>query len=441
MNFNYDLMTWVEYFVGSFICCFGIFVTNKILIKYKFRDIKWTNYILIIIFSVFIVFNTLIFDSIAKVFGSFLIFYLIPKLMFKQNNFVSFVYALSTYIIYIVSEATISLLVAIVEWITKYGIMKNFAKTIVINIIISAISVIYANIIKEKFKKIINKININGIIYVIFLGIITIFVIFSSLYELYINNWMINYSFILNAIIFLGCLFITILLLKQYLKNKEMMDKYNLLNDYMKTSAELIEKYSSTVHKYKNNLIAIKGYLKSSEKIAENYIDNLLDDYNNHKYNWFRKINYIQIDAVRYLIYYKLSKAEMENLNIIVDVSKSVLKYKNDIFSIKQNNILLEMIGEFFDNAIYASNESKEKELNFMLYTDEDSLVFKLANTFKERDIDLSMIIKNGYTTKGKGHGFGLYDIDKNAKRYNWINVQYEILSDYFVVSLYIKNK
>ena len=31
MNMNYDLMTWIEYFVGAFACCFGGFFVGKIL--------------------------------------------------------------------------------------------------------------------------------------------------------------------------------------------------------------------------------------------------------------------------------------------------------------------------------------------------------------------------------------------------------------------------
>lgn len=438
MNFSYDLKTWIEYIIGGFACCLGMFLTEKTLLEIKFNEIKWTRYLFLIPFSLFIVINTLIFDSIAKIFGSFIILYLIITLIFKKSSVDSFLYGLVTYILFILSEIAILMFAVLIESIFIGNVeVMFFAKTIIINVGVALLSVICAKILKNKIKKLVNILNKNRIIYIVILGIVAIFVLISSLYSLYINKWQINYKFILNTVIIIGCLTLVIVLLKQYLQNKEINDKYILLKDYLKTSAELIEKYSSTVHKYKNNLIAIKGYLKSDLKDADEYIDNLLGDYKDNKYNWFRKINYIQLDSIRYLIYYKLSKAESENLKITVDVSNDIRKYENEIFTVKESNILLEIIGEYFDNAIYASSESKEKELNFMLYGENNQLKFVIANTYKGH-IDLSLIIKNGYTTKGKGHGLGLYDIEKTLKKNEWLKAKYELMDNYFITTFSI---
>ena len=257
------------------------------------------------------------------------------------------------------------------------------------------------------------------------------------MYKLYLNDWIFDYFFLLNIIVILGCIYLFVVLLRQYLKNKEITDKYILLEDYLKTSADLVEKYSSTIHKYKNNLIAIKGYLKSDIKEANNYIDNLLENYKTKKYSWFSKINYIKIDTLRYLVYCKLAKAESLSLKISIDVSPDLKKFDSKKLAKNDINILLEILGEYFDNAIYASNESKEKEINFMLYLENDKLIFILANTYKGK-VDLSLITKNGYTTKGKDHGLGLYDIDKTLKSISYFKVKYELLDNYFVASLTI---
>ena len=104
--------------------------------------------------------------------------------------------------------------------------------------------------------------------------------------------------------------------------------------------------------------------------------------------------------------------------------------------AIKESNILLEIIGELFDNAIYASSESKIKELNVSVYEEaKDKLNIVISNTYKSH-VDLSLITKNGYSTKGKYHGLGLYDIEKTINKNKWINVNYELLDNYFVVYL-----
>lgn len=434
---NYDLMTWIEYFVGAFACCFGMFFTGKILVDKSFKNIKFYHYGLLILFSILIIINSLTFDNIAKIIGTLCILFLLFKLIFNEDYVNSFLYSVITYILFILSEITISIFIVLIEKMFSIDILLGFMKTIFINIIVSILSCIYAYLIRKQVKLFVKTINRNNIFYIFIMGVVIILITLSSMYKLYLNDWIFDYFFLLNIIVILGCIYLFVVLLRQYLKNKEITDKYILLEDYLKTSADLVEKHSSTIHKYKNNLIAIKGYLKSDIKEANSYIDNLLENYKTKKYSWFSKINYIKIDTLRYLVYCKLAKAESLSLKISIDVSPDLKKFDSKKLAKNDINILLEILGEYFDNAIYASNESKEKEVNFMLYLENDKLIFILANTYKGK-VDLSLITKNGYTTKGKDHGLGLYDIDKTLKSISYFKVKYELLDNYFVASLTI---
>ena len=434
---NYDLMTWIEYFVGAFACCFFIFLSGKYLLDKNFNDLKFYNWLLLIPFSIILILNSFAFDNIMKVFGTLAVFFCIYMFSLKTKLEDAFLYSIATCLIFLLGEVTFVLIISLIDLFFDTTITSVFVKSYYSNIMIAIFSYVYTIIFKRIIVNNIKKINKNNELYFLLLGTITIFVILSSIYKLYLNNWTIDYKFVLNIIIIVGCLILILVLLKQYLKNKEIMDKYILLEDYLKTSADLVEKHSSTIHKYKNNLIAIKGYLKSDIKEANNYIDTLLENYKTKKYSWFSKLNYIKIDIVRYLVYCKLSKAEALNLKISVDVSSNVKKFSNNELTVYEINTLSDIIGEYFDNAIYASNESKEKEINFVLYLENDKLIFVLANTYKEK-VDLSLITKNGYTTKGKNHGFGLYDIDKTLKSIPCFEVKYELLDNYFVVSLTI---
>ena len=434
---NYDLMTWIEYFVGAFACCFGMFFTSKILVDKSFKNIKFYHYGLLILFSILIIINSLTFDNIAKIIGTLCILFLLFKLIFNEDYVNSFLYSVITYILFILSEITISIFIVLIEKMFSIDILLGFMKTIFINIIVSILSCIYAYLIRKQVKLFVKTINRNNIFYIFIMGVVIILITLSSMYKLYLNDWIFDYFFLLNIIVILGCIYLFVVLLRQYLKNKEITDKYILLEDYLKTSADLVEKHSSTIHKYKNNLIAIKGYLKSDIKEANSYIDNLLENYKTKKYSWFSKINYIKIDTLRYLVYCKLAKAESLSLKISIDVSPDLKKFDSKKLAKNDINILLEILGEYFDNAIYASNESKEKEVNFMLYLENDKLIFILANTYKGK-VDLSLITKNGYTTKGKDHGLGLYDIDKTLKSISYFKVKNEFLDNYFVASLTI---
>ena len=124
-----------------------------------------------------------------------------------------------------------------------------------------------------------------------------------------------------------------------------------------------------------------------------------------------------------------------KNLKISVNVSPEIKKITDLDINQYDINILLDMIGEYFDNAIYAASESSEKELNLDLFLNDNKYIFILSNTYKE-NFDIKLISKNGYTTKGKGHGLGLYEIDKIIKKSKFIDSSYEVVDNYFVVNL-----
>ena len=434
---NYDLMTWIEYFMGAFACCFGLFFSGTIITNKKIMNLKFYHYLILIPFSGLIVLNTLILNNVAKMLGMLLILFSLFKITYRFNNEYTMVVSSFTYIMCIIAEITFSLIAISIDYLFDVNFISKSILSISGNVIIAILSCVYAFSFRNKFNYLIEKINQKSVLFIFFFMVITILIVFSSMYNLYLNNWKIDYNFVLNLLIIFGGLILLFVFFKQQIKKREITDKYNLLEDYMKTSAELIEKYSSTNHKYKNNLIAIKGYVNSDVEKAKEYIDNLLEYYENKKYNWFSKINYIKIDVIRYLVYYKLSKAEDMNLKITVDVSNVLKKIRKSSINSNELNILLEILGEYFDNAIYASNESKEKEINFVLYLENDRLIFVLANTYKGK-IDLSLITKNGYTTKGKGHGFGLYDIEKSINNHLCFNSKYELIDKYFVMTFEI---
>ena len=57
MMSNIDVMTLIKYLISSFTCCFGFFLTSIVLLYKDIRDIKWYNYIFILIASIVIVYN------------------------------------------------------------------------------------------------------------------------------------------------------------------------------------------------------------------------------------------------------------------------------------------------------------------------------------------------------------------------------------------------
>ena len=435
MMIELNTLTFIKYFISAFTCCFGVFLTGTIILNKNIKKIKKFDILTLIVGSIFILQNSLLFDNIFKIFGTILILLFVFKITYKLDTHTSLVVTIITYIIFALSEAIFILFLGILELILDFSLIIGTIKTFFGNIVVASISIGIAFIMRKKINNYLQKITKANIIYTIILGVISVFTVLASIFKLYTTAWKIDYIFFLNILMVLGCITLIMELIKQYIKNREIVEKYQLIEEYIKTSAEVVEKYGSTIHKYKNNLIVIKGYLNSDIKKANEYVDRLLDNYKDKKYNWFNKINYINIDSFRYLIYYKLTKAEEKNLKISVNVSPEIKKITDLDINQYDINILLDMIGEYFDNAIYAASESSEKELNLDLFLNDNKYIFILSNTYKE-NFDIKLINKNGYTTKGKGHGLGLYEIDKIIKKSKFIDSSYEVVDNYFVVNL-----
>lgn len=432
---NIDIFTILNYFIGSLSCCVAIVFAGKFFLNYEFKNIKIYRYFYLLVFTIFFIINSLVFDNIVKLLGTLLILFLNYKLIFKQDTMSSIYYAITTCLVFTVSETLFALLISLVDYIFSINFASTTIKSSYANILISIIATLLSYIFRNTIQKYIQKLNKrkNGL--VIFVGIITTLTSLAAIYKLSNNNWQFNYAFVLNLVIIIGCILLMIVLIKQYIEAKEVTKKYKLQEDYLKTSADLIERYSSTIHKYKNNLITIRGYINSDKVKAITYIDNLLENYKEKKYSWVSKINYFEIDTLRYLIYYKLSKAEDKNLKLVITVSKDLKNIKYKELPVNQIGVLADIIGEYLDNAIYAANESDEKIIILDLYIQDNVINFVLSNTYRNK-VDINLITRSGYTTKGKGHGLGLYDVDKQIKKLTCIENEYEILDNYFTVKV-----
>jgi len=442
MKLDYEMITWIYFFIGSIICCFGGFIVGKTLLYKSFNHIKKIRLLLLIPCAIFTIFNSLLSDTIFKLIGVLLLDSLIYKFIFEERGSKVLIYSVVTIIIMAFAEIIYALGISLFDFIFHYSVTSIIAKTIYTNIVIAVFSYIITLILRNKLLKYIEIIKNKKSVVILLQITLTLLIVVASLNFLYIDHFIFSYKFILILIVIFGSSILTLSLIKEYVQNKEVIMKHKVLQEYLKTSADLVEEYSTSVHRSENNLIAIRGYLKYGKiEEANNYIDNLLKNIKNYKYRWVSKINYITYEPIRYMIYHKLSQAEESNLKIKVNVAKDINKLDLDSYiNINDIDLILDIIGEYFDNAIYASKESEKKEIIFDSYLENNKLIFVISNTFKN-NIDLKLINKNGYTTKGKGHGLGLYDIDKIIKSLDILSNEYKIIDNYFMAKLIISIK
>ena len=101
-------------------------------------------------------------------------------------------------------------------------------------------------------------------------------------------------------------------------------------------------------------------------------------------------------------------------------------------------NDITKILGVMLDNAIDATKKAKKKEINISLCSMKGNSCITVENTY------LGNINKDkigtGYTTKGKGHGFGLQltkDIIKNNK---YLKYEFSVVDNMVVSKLFISS-
>ena len=130
--------------------------------------------------------------------------------------------------------------------------------------------------------------------------------------------------------------------------------------------------------------------------------------------------------------------ANKENINLSISVAKldnNAYKFTKD-----QEKSLSNLIGIFFDNAIDAAKESIKKEILFEVYESNLGVTFLIQNSFTG-SLDINKIDKKGFTTKGSGHGNGLYFAQKIVNKNIGIYTRKVVENDFFIQKIIVEKE
>ena len=191
-----------------------------------------------------------------------------------------------------------------------------------------------------------------------------------------------------------------------YQKNK-IQSEYDILLKNLNEYENLLDLQRVTNHENKNQLLVIKGMVDKGESNTSEYINSIIDTQYKDNDAIIYKTNRIPSGGLRGLIYYKILTMKEKKIISNLDVDRSLNELNFDNIPIKTNQELCKIVGVFLDNAIQAVSELKKKEIDIYLKYENDELYIKVSNNYSGV-IELDKIDSSGYTTKGKGHGYGL---------------------------------
>ena len=310
------------------------------------------------------------------------------------------------------------------------SLFANFSVVIIvmllfnIKVIVSQTKVFYKNISKNK--------SISTVLFVILL-----IVGLSSLTQNVTKSSNMTLNYLLNILIML--IFFTLSYL--FIKSKNSYDKlnseYESMFNYVQNFEDWIEKEQLNRHEYKNHLAVLRCLTR--EKKVKDKIDEILEDSINVEGEVVHQLKTLPKGGIKGLMYYKSAIAQKNKIDLTVNISLELHSILSKL-SEKEVKVLCHLIGIYFDNAIEAAKETRKKKVLIEIYEIKDRVTFVFSNTFKKAK-NFDDRNKKGVSTKGEGHGNGLYYASKLIAQNPWLSQKQEVIDKYYIQQIIVTQK
>ena len=392
-----------------------------------------TTWVYFIIVSLFITNEVRFFTFI------FVISILINYILGIRNK-KSVIYSIFCIVLLSMSEIIISLLLVLFN-VGFNNLENKLFLNLIINVFVSILSIIIVYI--PFIKRLLNKILLffdkhKGYIYYLYMFLIITYLIVAK------NglDFVLRSSYYVNILFLISSIFIITLIIKKELKAEQLQEINSQMLNYVTKYEKIITEQGKANHEFKNQLMVIKGYAKmnDSKKLIE-YLDSITDDTRKtHSSYLISQLNNFPDGGIKGLLYYKLSIMEELDINYDINIGSGVKRKLSSLSTNMYKNIT-KILGVLLDNAIESATKSKDKRILIITTKKDNKIIFSISNTYSGK-IDVSKI-GTGYTTKGKGRGYGLRLVQDIINSNSDFTTNKYIENNYYVTDLIVnvKNK
>lgn len=417
------VINFLLYFLGTFISVLTYNFCYAKLNNHKFTRSVF-NIIALFICTILVLCNNAFKILSLKFILNFIVLAFELKIIFKDSTKKVIVNYVFLFLIIILIEIMLTNLAYYLNLFSDNHSANSLTySTILLSIAIGIVqySIISINIIKSFIQNLVYYFIHN---HTIKNTIILIFLTIALIAALNIENFA-NQNSIKLIIILLGIfifLFMDSLRLRYH---EEILKNSNQkLIEYNNKYGKFLDEYKIYKHNINHKLTAIKSY---GNKKVNALIDDLLETENTFT---IRNQNLYNIpNGIKGIVAEKLYNKEYDIL-----IENKIKKDPFNNLSPKAFNTISESIGIALDNAIEASEETKNPLITIDLDENQDSIFIKIGNNFCNH-IDIEKLGEKYYSTKNRESGLGLFSIVKNELVKEHIN----IFNDVFYIELEIK--
>lgn len=367
----------------------------------------------------------------------FLSMIIVYKIIFKLDISKAIITVGLSFLIYFVADLIIGLVIstlfgAVLMRTNPYIFMASSLLVCVTTILIFMIPVV-----KNKTMLFVERLE-NNKRYDKILFFVLIFIVLTLILYNVATAAKFSNSFLIDVIIMFIFFALAFIFINEKNNKDKLNDEYDRLMEYVENFENWIEDEQLNRHEYKNQLAVIKGMVRANKK-ATKYIDDIIKDDIYVEDFWVNEIKYLPSGGIKGLLYYKLILTKRANIDICLSVSRDTQNFIKDVDGLELKNIY-RLLGIYLDNAIEAAKESDNKVISLEIYPMNSKLMIVISNTYNG-EVNIRRIKKRGYTTKGVGHGNGLYYADKIIKKSSILSGDSSIINNYYVQKLIITKK
>ncbi len=430
-------MLWFKYVIISIFSSLTLFFTcmsySKISSENKMK-FNFKTVIVLVIFGILITINTKFNSGYSRALIGYLITVINCYIVFNDDFNLTIIKGTFCYLLVSISELILYVFLIATKMFNLEIIDKNLFVKFLFSIVTVAIP--YGLLSIEKINKVVKRLinNLNRPIITSIVFILCLLTVATISYKA-INN-LSTKKYIDSIFLLLFFLFLIYLIVYNKYRVVKEVKKTEELLDMMTIYEKRIDEDRIIRHEMLNNLLALKSF---KDKNSEEF-DKTLDDFImtcSNKSVGVKNI-YKLPPGLKGIVYYKMNIASDKKINYNINISKQVnIKLEKENY--KEYVSLCKILGIIIDNAIEASEKTKDKLLIIDAYNDKDGIVIEVTNSCKEKDMDISSLYKKGYSSKGNNRGFGLHIARMLLKNSKHLKMEQECVNNLFITKIIIK--
>lgn len=412
--------------------------------KLQNKKIDFKNkrlYVTLLGITIISIFNYFLVNKFIKIVLITIVFMIFFRYLFKESIQKTIITPIYYQLLIMISETIYALSITIIFKINPQNLLNTDLGFFITNTVIAIISIFLINFkpICICYKLILNltdKIKKFSLITLCFILILLANIFAMTTY------YKIEYEYLLifNVSVTLVCFMIVIISLRAQNKYNKVSDKYDVAINSLTDYEEMMSKYRIANHENKNLLLTVRAMILNKEKDIPKYIDSLVKEKFEDNEKLLLQMNVIPSGGLRATIYSEILKIKDNGIDYSLNIDKNLKTI--DLIELDTDDIIdvCKIVCVFIDNAIEEVKSLKTKNIDISMYLDNNILNIKVSNNYKGK-INVDKIFDEGYTTKGKGHGYGLALVKEIVNNNKSFKNNTEISKDIFSQILSIKIK